>query len=75
MIIKAYIGGHAFEVECGFTPEQKGDLETQFIEEELIIERVWLGENEINQLLVEECCDLSDQIFAQVMTRIKEGDL
>jgi hypothetical protein len=72
IIRTAYIGGHSFEVEAEFTPEQKGDLETEFIEENLVIERVFLGTHEINQLLIEEACDLSDQIAAQVMTRIKE---
>ena len=75
IIQTAYIGGHAFEVLGEFTPEQKGDLETEHIDEELEINRIFLGDRDVTKLLNEEACDLSDQIFAQVFTKIKEGDL
>jgi len=75
MIVNAYIGGHRFEVHAEYTPEQKSDLETEYIEEELDIKSICLGLFDINSLLIEEACDLHDKIYAQVMTRIKEGDL
>jgi len=75
IIVNAYIGGHAFEVDCDYTPEQIGDLETEYLEEELDIKNIFLGQTDVTQLLLEEACDLNDRIYAQALTRIKEGDL
>lgn len=77
----AYIGGHKFDVEFDFIPHEKGDRGefgeqiSPDIDEEMEITKLSLGESDVNQLLVEEAPDLHDQIYAQVMTRIKEGDL
>ena len=73
MIVNAYVGGHAFEVKCEYTPEIVGGLEEPFEDEELEITKIFLGEYNINQLINEEAPDLFDKIAAQAMTRIKEG--
>ena len=75
MIVNAYVGGHAFEVKCEYTPEIVGGLEEPFEEEELEITAIFLGEHDVTKLINEEAPDLSDKIFAQAMLRIKWGDL
>jgi hypothetical protein len=76
-----YIGGHKFDVEFDFTPSEKGERGafgeqlSPDVAAEMEIIKLHLGETDINQLLIEEAVDLYDQIYAQVMTRIQEGDL
>jgi len=73
--ISTYIGGHKFEVETEYTPEIKQTADEPFEDEELEITAIFLGDSNVTKLLVEEACDLFDRIYAQAMTRIKEGDL
>lgn len=75
MTVNAYVGGHEFEVSCNYTPEQQGDLETEYIEEDLDIQNIYLGSINVTKLFWEEACDLYDRIYLQALTRIKEGDL
>lgn len=73
-----YIGGHAFEVDFEYTPEIKEsfgrDGGEPHQDEDLNISSIWIGDSNVTTLLVEEACDLHDKIYAQVMTRIKEGE-
>ena len=73
--ISTYIGGHKFEVEAEYTPEINQTADEPFEDEELEITAIFLGDSNVTKLLVEEACDLFDRIYAQAMTRIKEGDL
>ena len=75
MIVNAYVGGHAFEVKCEYTPEIKQTADEPFEDEELEITAIFLGDSNVTKLMNEEAPDLSDKIFAQAMLRIKWGDL
>ncbi len=77
MNTNVYIGGHAFEVDYDYTKEIKEsfgrDGGEPHEDEELTINSIYLGDDNLTALLIEEASDLFDKIKAQVLVRIKEA--
>ncbi len=71
MTTTAYIGGHEFDVIFDYTPEVKPESDEPFEEEELRINRLFLGLHDLSSLFLEEAPDLFDKIEAQVLAKVK----
>ena len=78
MNTNVYIGGHAFEVDFEYTPEIKvtfgRDGGEPHEDEKLEINSIYLGDDNVTTILIEEAPALSDKIEAQVLESIKEGE-
>jgi hypothetical protein len=72
MIIKTNINNCKITVEADYTPEQSGDLETEWIDEDLDIRSIDIAANgeQIADMLQEYAPDLVDLIWVKSIETI-----
>lgn len=74
MIIKTKVYDCNITVEADYIPGQKGDLETEWIDEDLDILSIDIKANgeQIAEMLYQYAPDLVDLIWGKSMTKLKE---
>jgi len=69
-----YIGGFKFDVHFEYIPEIKASWGEEFYDESVNITKIFLGDVELNGLLLEEAPDLYDKIAARTLSNYNEGE-